>query len=181
MGLNQRPTPLDQSKYGPVCATRDDLWWRWNNDFRAANSETDFHVETRCAGDPMYCPPGNFPIPKLKEDLKTRDTHTARRSAMALELFIIVPSVAMADAPTPRPLPVIVVMPVMAISRAVFVSPMTMVAGSRDTKRSIHTSNRPTDCTANDTTHWTSGSITFRRAALHSTKNALSMSGHRRG
>jgi hypothetical protein len=53
---------------------------------------------------------------------------------------------------------------------------MAMVAWPwSDSERPIHAAHRATDRAADNTANWASGGIAFRRAALHSSKNALSM------
>jgi hypothetical protein len=74
---------------------------------------------------------------------------------------------------------IMAMVPVMAISRAVLVRPMAMV--TRDAECPVHPAGRAADGTAGDSTKWTGGGIAFRRAALHSSNNALSMNRDRRG
>jgi hypothetical protein len=74
---------------------------------------------------------------------------------------------------------IMAMVPVMAISRAVLVRPMAMV--TRDAECPVHPTGRAADGTAGDSTKWTGGGIAFRRAALHSSNNALSMNRDRRG
>jgi hypothetical protein len=69
---------------------------------------------------------------------------------------------------------------VMAISRAVLVRPMAMVTRV-DAECPVHHADRAADRTSGDSTKWTGGGIAFRRAALHSSNNALSMNRDRRG
>jgi hypothetical protein len=72
--------------------------------------------------------------------------------------------------------------PVMTISRAVPMPPVAVVARPRvDAEYPIDTADRATDRAADNSTNRARGGIAFRRAALHSSNNALSMYRHRRG
>jgi hypothetical protein len=73
---------------------------------------------------------------------------------------------------------IIAMVPVMAISRAV--RPMAMVTRP-DAECPVHSADRAAHRAAGDSTKWTGGGIAFRRAALHSSNNALSMNRDRRG
>ena len=70
--------------------------------------------------------------------------------------------------------------PVMAISRAVLIRPMAMVTRP-DAEDPVHLPDRAAHRGAGDRADWTGGGIAFRRAALHSSNNALSMNRDRRG
>ena len=73
-------------------------------------------------------------------------------------------------------------MTVMAISRAVLIRPMAMVTRPRvDAEYPVDTADRAAHRAAGDSTNWTGGGIALRRAALHSSNNALSMNRDRRG
>ncbi len=70
--------------------------------------------------------------------------------------------------------------PVITISRAVLMPPMAMVAWPGvDAQYPVDTADRATDRAADNSTKRTGGSIAFRRAALHSSRNALGMNGNR--
>jgi hypothetical protein len=73
---------------------------------------------------------------------------------------------------------IIAMVPVMAISRAV--RPMAMVTRV-DAECPVHSADRAAHRAAGDSTKWTGGGIAFRRAALHSSNNALSMNRDRCG
>jgi hypothetical protein len=71
--------------------------------------------------------------------------------------------------------------PVIAISRAVLVNPMAMVAWPRvDAEYPVHAAGRGANRAADYTANWSRGSIAFRRAALHSSENALGLGRERR-
>jgi hypothetical protein len=70
--------------------------------------------------------------------------------------------------------------PVMAVCRAVLVRPMAMVTRP-DAEGAVHSADRATHRAPGDSTKWTGGGIACRRAALHSSNNALSMNRDRRG
>jgi hypothetical protein len=70
--------------------------------------------------------------------------------------------------------------PVMAINRAVLIRPMAMVTRP-DAEYPVHPTDRAAHRAAGDSTKWTGGGIALRRAALHSSNNALSMNHDRRG
>ncbi|MGH6812012.1 MAG: hypothetical protein ACREDM_06570 [Methylocella sp.] len=70
--------------------------------------------------------------------------------------------------------------PVMAISRAVLVHPVAMVAWV-DAEHPVDTTDRTANRTADNTANRTGGGIALRRAALHSAKNALGLGRKRRG
>src|ERR1700730_9593464 len=73
-------------------------------------------------------------------------------------------------------------MPVMAISRAVLIRPMAMVTRPGvDAEYPVDTADRAAHRAAGDSANWTGSGIAFRRAALHSSNNALSMNRDRRG
>jgi hypothetical protein len=67
-----------------------------------------------------------------------------------------------------------VAVPVMVIRRTVRVARV-------DAKRAIHTANRTPHRTPDNAANRASGVAAFRRAALHSAKNALRLSGNWRG
>ncbi len=71
--------------------------------------------------------------------------------------------------------------PVMAISRAVLISPMAMVTRPRDAKRPVDTTDGTADRATDNTANRTGRGIAFRRTTFHSWNNALSMSRDRRG
>ena len=72
--------------------------------------------------------------------------------------------------------------PVIAISRAVLVHPMAMVAWPRaDAEYPVHAAGRAANRAADYTANWARGSIAYRRAALHSSENALGLGRERRG
>ena len=71
-------------------------------------------------------------------------------------------------------------MPVMAISRAVLIRPMAMVTRP-DAEDPVHPADRAAHRGAGDSANRTRGGIAFRRAAPHSSNNALSMNRDRRG
>ena len=74
----------------------------------------------------------------------------------------------------------IAVVPVMAVSRAVLIRPVAMVTRP-NAEHSVHPADCATHRAAGDSTKWTSGGIAFRRAALHSSNDTLSMNRDRRG
>ncbi len=80
----------------------------------------------------------------------------------------------------PGPSVIIAVVPVMAISRAVLIRPMAMVTRP-DAEDPIHAADRAAHRGAGNSTNWTGGGIAFRRAAPHSSNDALSMNRDRRG
>lgn len=72
--------------------------------------------------------------------------------------------------------------PVIAISRAVLVHPMAMVAWPRvDAEYPVHAAGRAANRAADYTANWARGPIAFRRAALHASENALGLGRERRG
>jgi len=58
--------------------------------------------------------------------------------------------------------------------------PMAMVTRV-DAERSVHPADRAADRGSGDSTEWPGDGITFRRAAPHSSNNALSMNRDRHG
>lgn len=66
----------------------------------------------------------------------------------------------------------------MAVSRAVLVRPMAMVAWV-DAEHPVDAADRAADRAADYSANRTGGGIAFRRSALHSSKNALSLNRNR--
>jgi lysylphosphatidylglycerol synthetase-like protein (DUF2156 family) len=73
---------------------------------------------------------------------------------------------------------IIAMVPVMAVSRAVLVHPMAMVAWM-DAERPVDAADRATDRAADYTANRTGGGIALRRSTLHSSNNALSLNRNR--
>jgi hypothetical protein len=76
----------------------------------------------------------------------------------------------------------IAMVPLIAISRAVLMHPMAMVARPGvDAEHPVHAADRATNRAADDTTNGTGGGIAFRRTSFHPAWNSLCLSRERRG
>jgi hypothetical protein len=72
--------------------------------------------------------------------------------------------------------------PLIAISRAVLMHPMAMVARPGvDAEHPVHAADRATNRAADDTSNWTGGGIAFSRTSFHPAWNSLCLSRERRG
>jgi hypothetical protein len=75
----------------------------------------------------------------------------------------------------------VVMVPVAIVAAPVMVISRTVIVARVDAKHAIDAADRTTYSATDDAADRTSSGVAFRRAAFHSAKNALSMSGDWRG